>query len=152
MGKSQSKSNSRDYSDNKENRKAERLKNLKPQKSGEPSHNPLGRTKKVETLIKEYFLQEKNIKLSKTQIQEMIQSVLMKTRDELIDIAKNPDLPFWLAIIVKKAQKDFSSGSMDIVEKLLDRAYGKSTENIDTSIKTDSEIVILKIPDNNRNG
>lgn len=131
--------------------KQKRLKNLRPQKPGTPSHNPNGRPKKVETLIREYFLQEKNIKLSKNQIQEMIQSVLMKTKKELVEIGNNPELPFWLSIIVKKAQTDYNKGSMDIIEKLLDRAYGKPNENIENTIKTDNEIVILKIPDNNRN-
>jgi hypothetical protein len=56
--------------------------------------NPKGRPKKIETILKEHFLEEHNLKLSKSQTQDIIKTILGKTRSELIELAKNDDLPF----------------------------------------------------------
>ena len=67
--------------------------NLKPMVKGE-TRNPNGRPKKVETVLKELFLAEYNVKLSAGQTSDIIQSILTKSRTELIDLAKNEELPF----------------------------------------------------------
>jgi len=70
----------------------------------------------VETLLKEHFLDEHNVKLSKGQVQDIIKNVLGKSRSELVELAKNDQLPFWIALIAKKAQgttrKEASTFSM----------------------------------------
>jgi hypothetical protein len=70
-----------------------------------------GRPKNVETLLKEHFLDEHNVKLSKGQVQDIIKNVLGKSRSELVELAKNDELPFWIALIAKKAQRDYEKGS-----------------------------------------
>ncbi len=55
---------------------------MKKWKKGE-SGNPKGRPKKIETVIKEHFLEEHNLKLTKTQSQDIIKNILGKTRKEL---------------------------------------------------------------------
>jgi len=107
--------------------------NLKKWKKGE-SGNPSGRPKKIETVIKEHFLEEHNLKLTKTQSQDIIKNILGKTRKELVEMATNEDLPFWIALIAKKAQRDFEKGSIHILDILFDRVYGKPKEEVEQTI------------------
>mgnify|MGYP003631927447 FL=1 len=107
--------------------------NLKPFKKGQ-SGNPNGRPKKIETILKDHFLEEHNLKLSKTQTQDIIRTILGKTRDELVEMAQNDSLPFWIALIAKKAQRDFEKGSIHILDVLFDRVYGKPKEEVEQTI------------------
>lgn len=95
------------------------------------SGNPKGRPKKIETVIKELFSKEYNFQLSKSQISEIMIGVLSKTRSELVEMANNDQLPFWISLIAKKAQEDYKKGSIDIIEKMFDRVYGKSKQPLE---------------------
>jgi hypothetical protein len=96
--------------------------------------NPNGRPKKLENILHEYFFAEHNVKLSKAQTQDMIQVVLGKTKAELVELAKNDELPFWISLIAKKATRDFEKGSIHILDVLFDRVYGKPREEITQNI------------------
>lgn len=114
--------------------KKDKNKNLRtPWKKGQ-SGNPNGRPKKIETIISEVFLSEQNLKLSKSQVQDIIKVILSKTRNELTDLANDDSLPFWIALIAKKAKRDFEKGSIHILDVLFDRVYGKPKEEVDTNI------------------
>jgi hypothetical protein len=109
--------------------------NLIPAKKGEV-RNPNGRPKSIQTVIKDVFLEEHNIKLSKSQTEEIIKAILSKSKKELIELANNDDLPFWVAMIAKKASRDYEKGSIHLLEILWDRVYGKPQENIEANIET----------------
>lgn len=108
--------------------------NLLPAWKKGVSGNPAGRPKKIETVIKEHFLEEHNLKLTKTQSQDIIKNILGKTRKELVEMATNEELPFWIALIAKKAQRDFEKGSIHILDVLFDRVYGKPKEEVEQTI------------------
>jgi hypothetical protein len=74
------------------------------------------------------------LKLSKSQTQDIIKNILGKTRSELVELAKNDELPFWIALIANKAQRDFSKGSIHILDVLFDRVYGKPKEEVEQTV------------------
>jgi hypothetical protein len=118
--------------------------NLIPAKKGEV-RNPNGRPKKIETILKDVFLAEYNTKLTNGQAQDIIKGLLTKSRSELIDLAKNDDLPFWISMIAKKATRDYERGSIHLVELLFDRVYGKPKETIDQTIEAKTFNVTLNL-------
>tara|TARA_R110002096_G_scaffold390091_2_gene584517 strand:- start:2323 stop:2742 length:420 start_codon:yes stop_codon:yes gene_type:complete len=105
---------------------------MRPEK-GE-TMNPNGRPKKIENVLKDFFIEEHNLKLSKSQTQDIIKNILGRTRGELMELAKNDELPFWISLIARKAQRDFDRGSIHILDVLFDRVYGKPKEEVETII------------------
>lgn len=118
--------------------------NLIPAQKGEV-RNPNGRPKKVDTILREVFLAEYNVKLSKSQTEEIIKGILSKSRSELIELAKNDELPFWIAMIAKKATRDYDKGSIHLLELLFDRVYGKPQEKVEATIEQKIVNVTLKL-------
>jgi len=130
---------------------ANKLDNLIPFKKGQ-SGNPDGRPKKIENVLTDYFLAEHNLKLTKSQSQDIIKTILGKTRAELMELAKNDNLPFWVALIAKKATRDFEKGSIHILDVLFDRVYGKPKEEVDHVISHEQRIfkqIDLDAPEDN---
>lgn len=122
--------------------------NLIPAKKGEV-RNPDGRPKKVETILREVFLAEYNVKLSSGQTTDIIQSILSKSRSELIELAKNDELPFWIAMIAKKATRDYERGSIHLLELLFDRVYGKPKETQHQTIESKNFTITLNLDEKN---
>jgi len=122
--------------------------NLIPAKKGEV-RNPDGRPKKVETILKEVFLAEYNVKLSAGQTSDIIQSILTKSRSELMALAKNDELPFWISMIAKKATRDYERGSIHLLELLFDRVYGKPKETQHQTIESKNFTITLNLDNDN---
>ena len=122
--------------------------NLIPAQKGEV-RNPNGRPKNVETILKEVFLAEYNVKLSSGQTTDIIQSILSKSRSELIELAKNDELPFWIAMIAKKATRDYERGSIHLLELLFDRVYGKPKETQHQTIESKNFTITLNLDEKN---
>jgi hypothetical protein len=99
------------------------------------SGNPNGRPKKMETVLKEFFFDEHNLKLSKSQVHDIITNILSKSRNELVELAKRDELPFWVSLIARKAQRDYEKGSIHILDVLFDRVYGKPKEEVSQTVQ-----------------
>tara|TARA_R110000765_G_scaffold355314_1_gene445490 strand:- start:497 stop:886 length:390 start_codon:yes stop_codon:yes gene_type:complete len=116
------------------------------------SGNPNGRPKKIETVLKDHFLAEHNVRLTKSQTQDIVKTLLSKTRSELMELAKDESLPFWVALIANKASRDFKKGSIHILDVLWDRVYGKPKEEVEQTInggKPEIIEVVIHRPDGN---
>jgi len=112
--------------------------------------NPKGRPKNTETLIQEFFLEEHNLKISKGQSQEILKVLLGKTKDELVELAKNPEMPWPVAMIVNKIHRDFKKGSMHALELIWDRVYGKPKEEVEQTVnggKPDKVEIVIHRPE-----
>jgi len=110
------------------------MKNLAPKWEKGKSGNPKGRPPKMETILKQYFLDEHQMKLTKGQMQDVIKNLLSKTRAELVELANNDQLPFWISMIAQKANRDFKKGSVHLLDVLFDRVYGKPKEEQETNV------------------
>ena len=96
--------------------------------------NPNGRPKGLKRILKDEFFKSTNIKLTPSQIKEMMTVLLGKTKKELTEIGTNDEMPFWLSIVAKKAMKDYKQGRLELLEFLLDRTTGKPA--LDTTNET----------------
>jgi len=96
--------------------------------------NREGRPKLLKNVVKDTFLQEFNVRLSHSQANEIIGTILAMSRKQLVEYAKGEDVPFWISMIAKKAQRDYEKGSIHLIEVLMDRVYGKPKETIDSTV------------------
>jgi hypothetical protein len=96
--------------------------------------NRNGRPKLLRNVVKDVFLQEFNLGLSHSQANEIISGILAMTREELMNVAKNDEAPFWISMIAKKATRDYERGSIHLLEVLMDRVYGKPKETVDQTV------------------
>ena len=96
--------------------------------------NRNGRPKLLRNVVKDVFLQEFNLGLSHSQANEIISGILAMTREELMNVAKNDEAPFWISMIAKKATRDYERGSIHLLEVLMERVYGKPKETVDQTV------------------
>jgi hypothetical protein len=103
--------------------------------------NRNGRPKKIENVVGDLFINEFNLRLSKSQCHEIIESLLTMTHGEITKLGERTDVPFWMKMIAKKMERDLNKGSVHLMEVLFDRVFGKPKETIDT-INTSPEPII----------
>lgn len=106
------------------------------------SGNPNGRPPKLETVLKRHFLGQYGERLSNSQVAELIESMLSMSIDELNEMSKDKELPFWIMLIIKKAHNDYKKGSFELVEKLLDRAHGRPKQTNEHTGANNNELSI----------
>ena len=99
--------------------------NLKPCKKGE-THNPNGRPKNKLTLAKEAGL-------SKTDIYNVIVSMIGNTAKELHAINDDPSQPIYKSIISSALLQDLKRKQISTVESIFDRVFGKPTQKSNVS-------------------
>lgn len=66
-----------------------------------------------------------NMRLSKTDMSNILATLLTCNEAQLKAVANNPKVPVVIKIIVKRLQDDLKLGSMTLVEDLWDRIFGK---------------------------
>ena len=111
---------------------------------GQPT-NLGGRKKLLQNLLKDYFIEELDLKLSKSQIIELMKSFILKTETELTQLESDNEQPYFIKLIIKALKKDALNGRIDTLKEILDRGYGKSSENIQHDVTTNVVKVTLPI-------
>lgn len=72
-------------------------------------------------------------------------TMLTLTKDELGKLANDKDTPMAVLLIASAIQGDATNMRMDNLDKLLDRLFGKSTNNVDVTSKGDKVAQSIQI-------
>ena len=72
-------------------------------------------------------------------------TMLTLTKDELIKLASSDSTPMAILLIASAIQGDATNMRMDNLDKLLDRLFGKSTNNVDVTSKGDKVAQSIQI-------
>lgn len=119
------------------------LKNLKPQRKGEPSINPGGRPPDA--------LNAAMKKLTKQELEDVASMIIKGSIADLEILMKNKQTTVLKAMIAGVAIKTIKSGDSSALNALLDRLVGKVKDHLHHSGSTGpAPTVILKLPSNGR--
>jgi tRNA A37 N6-isopentenylltransferase MiaA len=106
--------------------------------------NKNGRPKKFVSLMKEH-----GYKLS--EINDTIQNMMAMNLDEIKEIFIDKESTILEKTIANAIKKSIDKGSLDSLETLITRVYGKPTEQSNMNIKSDNKIIVRFEPYNNGN-
>ena len=81
---------------------------------------------------------EHTIKLDKKETMDLLSVLLMCNEKQLNAMASNNKIPAVIRIIIKALQNDIKIGSLDTVEKLWDRVFGKPTQTTESTATVQS--------------
>lgn len=107
----------------------ENLVYWKPGQSG----NPKGRPKRTITVILDELKAAGYKKVSKREVSEIFEYLLTLERREVVDAVNDESLPVMVRIIGRELLS--KKGGVSMVERMLDRAHGKSVEQVDLKMK-----------------
>lgn len=99
--------------------------------------NPHGRPRKYISLLK-----GEGFKLN--EIHDCIMAILSMNEEELKAVFENPNATVLEKTIAKAINTSIAKGSLDSIETLITRAFGRPKENIDVTSKGES---IAQMPD-----
>lgn len=124
-----------------------RLENIKKGgfKNNPQNINRAGSAKKITNQLKNYFMDEHQIRMSNADASDLIMAVLCMTTPQIEDLVKRDDVPFWLNLIANKAIRDRKKGSAHILEVLFDRAFGKPKESVTTTIQMPDPVINVEV-------
>lgn len=100
------------------------------------SGNPNGRPKKLQTVIRNLHLDEEGVKLTDSQIKDVLRGFLSKTKSEIDEIISDPNVPMSLKMGFQLMLAQSKKGNGEIFRWLFEMQIGKaqqvSTHKIET--------------------
>jgi len=120
-------------------RKGGAPENMKPQKSGEPGHNPHGRPKKTIGFVNEELEKQGCKEASKQEIVGCYLRLINLTIPELTEMVNQADQPALIRIVGRAI---LSAKGFDVIERVIERGVGKAdqTVTIQSTAKTINEL------------
>jgi len=112
-------------------------KNLIPYKKGQTG-NPHGRPRK-------FVCQLKDMGYNKQDINQTIENMMAMTLNELAEIFKDDNCTILERIVANSMRKSLEKGSLDSLETLISRIYGKPNTSIDLKAEVETTTQIFKI-------
>mgnify|MGYP000720785501 CR=1 FL=1 len=105
--------------------------------------NRKGAPKKVINRISEITQRDYGIKLTKSDVIQMIQYCLEMNLDKLRDIVSKRDEPVFVICIATAILQDMKKGRISTVDSILDRIYGRPTQGVAVDPKNNR--IILEV-------
>ena len=117
---------------------------LKPQRAGEPSHNPNGRPRKFVTSLKDAGYKN-------SEISDVLKSILVLNHEEVSELSKNPKATILERTIARAMLEDSRNSRAFTLQDIMNRLVGKMTS---VDLTSDGEKIeqntIIVLPDNGR--
>lgn len=101
------------------------------------SGNPNGRPKKVQTVIRNLYLDSDDVKLSDSQIKEILRGYLSKTKNEIDEIMKDQNTPYAIKMGFKLMDGQSKKANADLFKWLFEMQVGKAQQTSTHKIETE---------------
>lgn len=111
--------------------------NLNPPWKAGQSGNPKGRPPKLVNAITGELKSLGYERVPRAQVNEAIELLLNLPEQKAKDIASDKEAPLFLRIV---ARQMFSSKGFEAIQNLLDRAHGKPTQQVNSSVTIEKPI------------
>jgi hypothetical protein len=92
------------------------------------SGNPNGRPKKVQNVIRNLYLDDEGVKLTDSQIKEILRGYLSKTKDEIDIIMKDPQTPMAIKMGFQLMGAQSKKGNAELFKWLYEMQIGKAKQ------------------------
>jgi hypothetical protein len=119
------------------------IDNLKPQKAGEPGHNPYGRPKKFVSAVLEELKEAGYKNVTRSQISDIYEVLLALPREELVIMGSSDEYPMIYRIIAKAM---LGNKGFEVIEKMLNRSQGMPTQPIGNPDGSKLEFPMVYLP------
>lgn len=80
----------------------------------------------IQNLLKRMNIDE-TVKLTKTDLSDLLSTVMMMNEDQLNEMMKNKKIPVVIRILIRALYNDMRIGNLETLDKLWDRIFGKPT-------------------------
>ena len=89
-----------------------------------------GRPKKVQNVIRNLYLDEEGVKLTDSQIKDVLRGYLSKTKDEIDTIMKDPLVPMAIKMGFQLMSTQSKKGNAELFKWLFEMQVGKAKQAI----------------------
>jgi ribulose bisphosphate carboxylase small subunit len=105
--------------------------------------NRNGRPKKLKTRIRELFNDDFGVKLSKNDVNQVIQYCLEMSMEKVRELVDDETKPAFFNCIAAAIVADKKQGRITTVESILDRIYGRPTQGV--AVDPENNRIILEV-------
>jgi hypothetical protein len=101
-----------------------------------------GRPKKVQTVIRNLYLDEAGVKLTDGQIKDVLRGYLSKTKTEIDEMLKDDNVPMAIKLGYQLFNNQVKKGNADLFKWLFEMQVGKATQKTTVSGDEESPLIV----------